>query len=200
LPAADVQAVIGRGSESNIVLDDRDISRSHAEMAVRDGKITVRDIGSRNGLVVGDVRVNSLELNFGDSFTVGKTTIVVEHPSESVLSTIFEAPEEETSSYEAALRPVPSGMPTLPQSESISTDTVQGHGSQKSSVSENASTLPIGPSDPLVGEAEPPLEKRTVDGVLFPAEKEKKSSDVGLIIIGIVLLVAATSGLAYLFR
>ncbi len=194
LPEGNFKAVIGRNAEAGIVLDDRDISRSHAELAVEDGRFFVRDLGSKNGLTIGDGRVDFAELHFGDAFTIGKSTLALEHPSESALSTIFEAPEEETSSYEAVLRPTSSDT-------AKSANTRQGHEERPSEpAAPNVSSLPVGPSDPLVGEVEPPPTKRTVEGALSTQAKPEKGSDVGLILIGIILLVAATLGLIYLFR
>src|SRR6185312_4524543 len=41
--------VLGRGAEATIRLDDPDVSRRHAQVAVGAGAITVRDLGSTNG-------------------------------------------------------------------------------------------------------------------------------------------------------
>lgn len=48
----DVSAVVGRSSDNQIVIRDDRASRRHAEIALRKGAWTVRDLGSRNGTQV----------------------------------------------------------------------------------------------------------------------------------------------------
>ena len=48
----DVTAVVGRSSDNQIVVRDDRASRRHAEIALRKGAWTVRDLGSRNGTQV----------------------------------------------------------------------------------------------------------------------------------------------------
>ncbi len=48
----EVPVVIGRSSENQIVIRDDRASRRHAEIALRQGAWTVRDLGSRNGTQV----------------------------------------------------------------------------------------------------------------------------------------------------
>jgi serine phosphatase RsbU (regulator of sigma subunit) len=49
--------VVGRGSESDIRLDHRSVSRRHAVVAVDGARVTVTDLGSRNGTRVDGARV-----------------------------------------------------------------------------------------------------------------------------------------------
>jgi diguanylate cyclase (GGDEF)-like protein len=44
--------IIGRSIESDICIDDRSVSRSHAQVVLEDGKVYVEDIGSSNGTEV----------------------------------------------------------------------------------------------------------------------------------------------------
>ncbi len=48
----DVSVVIGRSSDNQIVIRDDRASRRHAEISLREGAWTVRDLGSRNGTQV----------------------------------------------------------------------------------------------------------------------------------------------------
>jgi pSer/pThr/pTyr-binding forkhead associated (FHA) protein len=197
------RAIIGRGGDASFVLEDRDISRAHAEIAVIDQKVTVRDLGSKNGLVIDGARVDAAVLAFGDSFAVGKSTLTLEHPAEAALGAIFEAPEEETSSF--ALATTPSALSSDEAQHASQTQifaSTQPQSTQEASqqaVDRSTDDIKIGPEDPLTAEASPlsPDEEE----VLFETLAQNKTgSDTGLIIIGIILLLAATAGLAYLFH
>ena len=41
--------IIGRGSQADFVVTTHDISRAHAKIAVKEGKIIIVDLGSPNG-------------------------------------------------------------------------------------------------------------------------------------------------------
>lgn len=57
---------IGRSSRNGIHLPDPSVSREHAQIALTDGKVELRDLGSRNG-----VRVNGLRIETAVSLTAG---------------------------------------------------------------------------------------------------------------------------------
>ncbi len=79
---------IGRSSECKIQLADVNVSRVHAEIAVRDGRTTVADRGSQNGTRVGGVAVTApRELAAGDVIEIGGATLVFH-------STVARAPRD----------------------------------------------------------------------------------------------------------
>ncbi len=49
--------VLGRASTSDIPVDDSSMSRAHAVIIVRSGKITVKDLGSKNGTLLNNEKV-----------------------------------------------------------------------------------------------------------------------------------------------
>lgn len=67
---------IGRGDDNDIVLPDSNASRNHAEL-VRDGsgRYLVRDVGSRNGILINKKKHPQALLNNGDRVTIGSTTV-----------------------------------------------------------------------------------------------------------------------------
>jgi hypothetical protein len=72
---------IGRSRECDVVLDDRNVSRRHAELRVQpDGSWTVRDLGSTNGVRVNgrDVGAEGGELRPGDVIELGTAEVVFE--------------------------------------------------------------------------------------------------------------------------
>jgi len=62
---------IGRDPECDIVLSDREVSRHHAEIRNETGSYILVDLGSTNGTLVNDMRVErSIPLRSGDSITI----------------------------------------------------------------------------------------------------------------------------------
>lgn len=71
---------IGRHPDSDISLDDITVSRRHVEIEHREGKYSVRDVGSLNGTYLNQRRVDDAELMQGDELQVGKYRFVfLEH-------------------------------------------------------------------------------------------------------------------------
>jgi hypothetical protein len=69
---------IGRFGECDIVIDDPNISRRHAQVAVEQDAHVLIDLGSTNGLTVNGHRIERHELRHGDAITLGANTIVFE--------------------------------------------------------------------------------------------------------------------------
>ena len=81
-PLVGAITVLGRGDEADIVVDDPGVSRRHAEIRVTtDGPhlvATLRDLGSTNGTMVDDTKVDggrhqSEHLSEGTAITLGRT-------------------------------------------------------------------------------------------------------------------------------
>jgi len=68
---------IGRASSNDLVLEDLNVSRLHAELVRRPEGLYVRDAGGKNGTFVNDRRIEEpLLLHAGDSIRIGTTTLV----------------------------------------------------------------------------------------------------------------------------
>jgi predicted Zn finger-like uncharacterized protein len=67
---------IGRG-ESDVDLDDPEVSRQHARLEVHGARVFVRDLGSTNGTFVDDVKVAEAELGDKAEFRVGGTRLML---------------------------------------------------------------------------------------------------------------------------
>ena len=69
---------IGRSTDCHLVLDDPSVSRLHASLYNENGKLSVEDRGSRNGVVVNGARITGRhELGDGDRLAFGQQTIRV---------------------------------------------------------------------------------------------------------------------------
>ncbi len=71
------KVVIGAGGECDLVLADRAVSRTHAEVLPSKAGVFVRDLGSTNGTFVQGARVVEAVVGIGNSFRVGETEIRV---------------------------------------------------------------------------------------------------------------------------
>src|SRR4051812_27068981 len=77
LRIADGPVVIGRGSESDVVLPDELLSRRHAAIGPRDGEFYLVDLRSTNGTFINGERViGERRLRHGDMIAVGQTRLV----------------------------------------------------------------------------------------------------------------------------
>ncbi len=71
------RAVLGRGEDCDVRLADPAVSAFHAEFVARDGSIDVRDLGSRNGTLVGGIVVRDGSLTPGTTVQLGSTSVCV---------------------------------------------------------------------------------------------------------------------------
>ncbi len=69
------RVVLGRSRECDIVVDDANVSRRHAELRHEGGAWHVIDLGSTNGVKVNRRRVDQAELQHGDRITLGVTDL-----------------------------------------------------------------------------------------------------------------------------
>jgi hypothetical protein len=66
---------IGRMPECEVVLNDQNVSRRHAEVRRQGGEFVVVDLGSTNGTKVNGSGVKERRLDDGDEITVGASTL-----------------------------------------------------------------------------------------------------------------------------
>ena len=67
----------GRSNEADLFLGDVTVSRRHAEFTVDGDVLTVRDLGSTNGIYVNMVPVDEATLAPGDEIIIGKFHLIV---------------------------------------------------------------------------------------------------------------------------
>ena len=196
LPASGT-LIIGRGRDATIVLDDRDIWKKHAEVAVTADGVRVRDLCGGQGLRVNGEPIDDAILKPGDRFTLGSTTLALEHPAERSLGVIFEAPEEDTSSYSLATgmalaEALAAEKQSAPQPEAEPEASPNVPPETPAAEPETPSP-PVGPADPLIPEAlEPPTISR-------PVRDSRDKTDLGLILVGAIIVLAAVAALVYLY-
>lgn len=63
--------VIGRRQDCDLCIPLMNVSRRHCEINQDEGKLKLRDLGSRNGTFVNGAKVQESELNDGDQIAIG---------------------------------------------------------------------------------------------------------------------------------
>jgi adenylate cyclase len=71
--------LVGRRESCDIVLRFANVSAHHCQMSVDDGYLYVRDLQSRNGIKVNDIRVQERRLDPGDILAIAKHRYRVEY-------------------------------------------------------------------------------------------------------------------------
>jgi pSer/pThr/pTyr-binding forkhead associated (FHA) protein len=191
--------ILGRGAKADLLIRDRDVSNEHAEIDVANDGITIKDLRSLNGTYVGEARIDSAHIEIGKTFVVGNSALTLEHPAEYALGSIFEAPEEETSSFSIGedTKQIDDSDQAAPNGENFATEepTINAAENQP----EHPSLPVVGPADPLIAPIEPKENPRESNSGQHPAANLDTDSDLGLIIVGTIILLLAVIGLIYLF-
>ncbi|MFI5307357.1 MAG: FHA domain-containing protein [Polyangiales bacterium] len=73
---------VGRGSELDVTIDHRSVSREHAKIACEDGQARIVDLGSINGVVVNHEKVVETTLKPGDVIELGDVVLRFVGPGE----------------------------------------------------------------------------------------------------------------------
>lgn len=102
--------LVGRAEACDLRFDDPYLSRVHAKLEVRSGRVLIRDLGSSGGTWVNDERVEGVvELHVGDVVTMGRVRIRVSTDGQGtrVLPTVGPTPAEALPRTGADRRPEP---------------------------------------------------------------------------------------------
>ena len=77
--------MIGRGDGADVELRDSDVSRRHARLEVADDRVTVEDLGSKNGVLIADRPIHAAtRLGHADRFEIGGVLLEIDHPGARV--------------------------------------------------------------------------------------------------------------------
>jgi hypothetical protein len=79
---------IGRAPDNDLVLADPGVSRHHARITGRAGRLVLADQGSTNGTIVNGARVTEIVLGFGDELALGTTRIEVVEVADAPPATV----------------------------------------------------------------------------------------------------------------
>ena len=68
--------LVGRG-KVDLIIPDKEVSRKHIAVEVRNEKIFLRDLGSTNGTFINNDKVSNTEINDQTEFKIGQTTLML---------------------------------------------------------------------------------------------------------------------------
>ena len=68
---------VGRDPSNDLVVKDTAVSRHHAMILRRDNSIEIHNVSSRNGITVKGQKVDRVEMELNDPFTLGSTVLRV---------------------------------------------------------------------------------------------------------------------------
>jgi DNA-binding winged helix-turn-helix (wHTH) protein len=72
------ETILGRDHLAGICIHSEKVSRRHARITIDDDKVTLEDLGSKNGTFVGGERIQSpVSLKDGDEFRIGSATMLL---------------------------------------------------------------------------------------------------------------------------
>jgi pSer/pThr/pTyr-binding forkhead associated (FHA) protein len=111
LPDPPARVVMGRAESADLPLPDADASREHAEVLVDLDGALLRDLGSKNGVLVNEKRVSEKRLRDRDQITIGATIVLYEDPSEARLASLEAEPDR------ALPPPTRVSPPIMPETE-----------------------------------------------------------------------------------
>ena len=88
IPLRNGANLIGRDPEATVWLDVPGVSRRHAQVVLEDDAVSIQDLGSKNGTLVGDEPVRGrILLRHGDRIRIASELLVL-HESDSGISTV----------------------------------------------------------------------------------------------------------------
>lgn len=74
----ETEITVGREMSADMVIMEDGVSRNHARISSKDGKLVLKDLGATNGTFVNGQRVvKQIELKIGDKIVIGQSLIRV---------------------------------------------------------------------------------------------------------------------------
>jgi pSer/pThr/pTyr-binding forkhead associated (FHA) protein len=173
--------VIGRGDGCDILLDDRDASRQHVEIVRDTDGVTARDLGSKNGFLLGGRAVTERKLRHGDEITVGRTVLRYHEPAEELLRAL-EAGQDDVAP------PRPSAPPAATASPApVATPVATAEAPAPSTTSEITST-----------ESAKPAPSATTS--VSKSSRARAAGEWLILVVSVAILVVCAAALAIILR
>ena len=67
----DARLLVGQSARCDVQLHDREASRRHAALDVKDGRLYVADLGSKNGTFANGIGISEVHLHGGETLRLG---------------------------------------------------------------------------------------------------------------------------------
>jgi pSer/pThr/pTyr-binding forkhead associated (FHA) protein len=111
--------LVGRGEACDFVLDDMDASREHVQIVRRAGAVLVRDLGSKNGVQLGESRIptdRDVAWRTPTMIRLGMTVLTLDEPVARALAELEAAPDDALPAEGGVPPPAPTPVHTPPAS------------------------------------------------------------------------------------
>lgn len=170
--------VVGRGQGVDLALDDADASRRHLELTRRGDRLSVRDLGSKNGTWLDERALTpdqETPWRAGETLRIGADRLVYEDPVSLALEELERAADERMREDES-VEP-PGAAPEL----------------ERAAPAERLETAPTGRDGPI---AEVPVARPRAPR----ARTGWNSTDVLVAFLALVVILLSVAGLWWLFR
>lgn len=182
--------VIGRDPSCDIVVPGSHVSRRHAELSIRSGKLWMKDLGSSNGSFVNGARIEETALKNGDEVKFDAMTFKVIGPASVESDAIaFQEEADKTQFRQPTLGSKPA-VPVTPQPV----------------INQPVIEKPV--EKPIVKPTEAPIQKQATTPEVKPAPpkahsqaaaKAPSTSNIGPVVL-ITLLVLAMVAAFFIFK
>jgi pSer/pThr/pTyr-binding forkhead associated (FHA) protein len=178
--------IVGRGHQSDIVIDHPTISRKHAEVSFSWNGAFVKDLGSANGVYCNDVRIEGTyrlrdrdEVRLGQQNNNDPVRLVFSNPAEALLSKIEEAQ-------------ITDSKPGAAEAKNITSEQEAPH-------LEQPEVPPSAPAPPIAPASAPVAERSARAAVVLPPGKTPSAvTDYIWLAIGGILMLAAIGLIVFL--
>jgi len=193
LSDAITEVVIGRASECDFVVNDANISRRHAMVRKDWGGITIEDLGSKNGVVINEKRIDgATAMQDRDEIMLGQVRLTFIDPTASLINALDD-------------------IPGFEKQETLAADGVAGDGEEGSEEGEEGEDggddvepepgggEDLGPGGEVPGE-QPPL--TALDGEQTAAVTDEKyavpgsKGDIIVLVVVLVLVLGVVGAVA----
>jgi pSer/pThr/pTyr-binding forkhead associated (FHA) protein len=192
--------VVGRAETCDLPLADPDASREHAVIARRGGQILLRDLGSRNGVFLGDQRITTerdIVWRAPTMARIGITVLALDEPVSAALAELEAAADEALREEEILPSPGPAPAPEPAPSRSApasSRGTASPHG--PASAPRSAAAPPVHGSAPIADVA-------TDTSAMVRVTRPRRGwtmTDVLVVALALGLIAASLVGLVWVLR
>ena len=198
LPSPPSNWTAGRGEEVDLHIDDADASREHIEIIHDLQGVEVRDLGSKNGLVVGGRPCRSKRLAHGDEVQLGATVLRFEDPASLSLATMLE--EEDEARSELPVGPSsPDADPAQSDESEAETEEQESGGDGGDGGDEGDGGDGEAPSHEAPAEPSPSVDSEDSRGSELPPAPTSGGADVAIYALAGTVLALSLAGLYWLF-